>query len=95
VSISASDSPLEPISCTFDVVNLDERPSFAALSYVWGNDPPTSFILHPLRRHPRSSHSLWVDAVCINQADMDEKATQIPLMGDIYSGAESVYVWLG
>jgi len=44
---------------------------------------------------PPSTVSLWIDAVCINQKDKAEQASQIPLMGDIYSTAESVIVWLG
>ncbi|KKY23522.1 putative ankyrin and het domain protein [Diplodia seriata] len=43
-----------------------------------------------LRRRP-----LWVDALCINQADDDEKAHQIALMGEIYARAARVVVWLG
>jgi hypothetical protein len=33
---------------------------------------------------------LWIDAICINQADKDEKAQQIPLMGRIYEEAQAV-----
>jgi hypothetical protein len=39
--------------------------------------------------------TIWVDAICINQTDLAEKAEQIPLMGDIYSMADLVYIWLG
>lgn len=38
---------------------------------------------------------LWIDAVCINQADMGEKTQQVRLMKQIYSQATSVFVWLG
>jgi len=38
---------------------------------------------------------LWVDAICINQIDPEERASQVLLMGDIYSDAERVIVWLG
>lgn len=38
---------------------------------------------------------LWIDAVCIYQQDLAEKSFQVPLMRDIYSRAETVYVWLG
>ncbi|OAG07054.1 uncharacterized protein CC84DRAFT_1088499, partial [Paraphaeosphaeria sporulosa] len=38
---------------------------------------------------------LWVDAVCINQQDHQEKSTQIPLMGQIYRFASKVLAWLG
>ncbi len=37
----------------------------------------------------------WIDAICINQADDQEKSAQIPLMRDIYHLALSVLVWLG
>lgn len=38
---------------------------------------------------------IWVDSICINQEDEEEKVGQIPLMQDIYSLAEAVYIWLG
>jgi hypothetical protein len=38
--------------------------------------------------------TIWVDAVCINQNDKKEKESQIPLMGKIYSQAETGYIWL-
>jgi hypothetical protein len=38
---------------------------------------------------------LWVDAICINQDDANERAAQVQLMGDIYSTANRVVVWLG
>lgn len=38
---------------------------------------------------------LWIDAICINQADKKEKEKQIPLMRTIYAQAARVIVWLG
>jgi tetratricopeptide (TPR) repeat protein len=38
---------------------------------------------------------LWVDAICINQKDPDERSSQVELMRDIYSKAELVLSWLG
>jgi hypothetical protein len=46
-------------------------------------------------RLPNAERVLWADAICINQTDIDEKSTQVPLMKDIYSGASAVLVWLG
>lgn len=49
-------------------------------------------------RQLRSSDShkfFWVDALCINQPDNDEKSSQIPVMWKIYNGAFNVCVWLG
>ncbi|OIW25760.1 hypothetical protein CONLIGDRAFT_561044, partial [Coniochaeta ligniaria NRRL 30616] len=37
----------------------------------------------------------WIDAICIDQGNKDEKAQQIPLMGEIYSLAARVLGWLG
>lgn len=39
--------------------------------------------------------AIWIDALCIDQASSTDKAHQIPLMCDIYRGAETVFVWLG
>lgn len=39
--------------------------------------------------------SMWIDAICINQTDLDEKGYQVELMGDIYSKASHVLIWLG
>lgn len=37
----------------------------------------------------------WIDAICIDQDNKEEKACQIPLMGEIYSRASRVLGWLG
>ncbi|KAI1145511.1 HET-domain-containing protein [Nemania diffusa] len=42
----------------------------------------------------RGAH-LWIDALCINQADNVEKEHEVPRMGDIYSHAADVLIWLG
>ncbi|EFW98710.1 heterokaryon incompatibility protein [Grosmannia clavigera kw1407] len=38
---------------------------------------------------------LWIDSVCINQADLEERAHQVQIMHDIYGAAAQVNVWLG
>ncbi|KAK5113574.1 hypothetical protein LTR85_010802 [Meristemomyces frigidus] len=45
----------------------------------------------------KSDHDryLWIDALCINQADDSEKAVQVAMMADIYKSAQNVCVWLG
>lgn len=42
-----------------------------------------------------NSKRIWADAICINQHDVVEKGFQVPLMREIYSGAEQVLSWLG
>ncbi|KAI7541839.1 HET-domain-containing protein [Hortaea werneckii] len=54
--------------------------------------------LHTALRRLRSTQvdvHLWVDALCVDQENKDEKSSQIPLMRLIFSRANSVKVWLG
>ena len=46
-------------------------------------------------RRPDKSRLLWVDALCINQADVGERQSQVERMTDIYRYAAKVIVWLG
>jgi len=39
--------------------------------------------------------SFWIDQLCINQGENDEKAHQVNQMADIYSAASVVEAWLG
>jgi hypothetical protein len=38
---------------------------------------------------------LWIDAICINQDDIDERGHQVHVMGEIYQRARTVIIWLG
>jgi hypothetical protein len=56
--------------------------------------------LHSALRHLRSPSGdeplvLWVDAVCINQQDLEERNRQVAMMRDIYASATAVTIWLG
>jgi hypothetical protein len=100
-----------PIHCAVTIVDLDTQPRYAALSYVWGSVAPNPDVIicndvtfrvtsncHSALHHLRAIHgafAIWIDAICINQQDNLEKAHQIGLMGNIYSDAETTYVWLG
>jgi hypothetical protein len=37
----------------------------------------------------------WIDAICINQTNNEEKSVQVGLMAEIYQQALHVFVWLG
>ena len=41
------------------------------------------------------SRPLWVDAVCINQDDVEERSQQVLLMRYIYTRAHLVHIWVG
>ncbi|KAI0868388.1 heterokaryon incompatibility protein-domain-containing protein [Hypoxylon argillaceum] len=44
------------------------------------------------RYRPRT---IWIDAICINQSDDDEKNVSIPQMRDIYQSCWRTIMWLG
>ncbi|KAI0391148.1 HET-domain-containing protein [Xylariaceae sp. FL0594] len=50
---------------------------------------------HEFPGQSSASLRLWVDALCINQADSVERGEQVRLMPDIFSSAELVLGWLG
>lgn len=50
--------------------------------------------LHRLRGS-RNAVELWVDFLCINQADDEERTHQVGMMRDIYSHCSEVVIWLG
>jgi hypothetical protein len=84
------------ICCKIRHVILDDEIKYKALSYVWGDPNITLPILVNAKLYHVTAHChaalcrlrgmamyhLWVDAICINQKDDMEKATQIPLMND-------------
>ncbi|PTB63234.1 HET-domain-containing protein [Trichoderma citrinoviride] len=38
---------------------------------------------------------MWIDSVCINQANKEERNAQVAIMPDIYRGAARVVAWIG
>ena len=83
---------------------------YAAISYVWGDPNPCATIhmdklqlcigknLSNLLRNIRSrsiSLNLWIDAICINQVDVEERNAQVQDMASIYKDADEVLGWLG
>jgi hypothetical protein len=53
-----------------------------------------SMIMDSLYKKSRSIY-VWIDGLCINQNDNDEKSGQIRLMGEIYARAQQVVISLG
>jgi heterokaryon incompatibility protein (HET) len=48
----------------------------------------------PKQKYSRNEF-IWIDALCINQTDDNEKSLQVQRMRDIFSEAAQVIVWLG
>ncbi|QGI86089.1 hypothetical protein CEK25_012818 [Fusarium fujikuroi] len=79
-------------------------PKVTEIILVNGHEyPVTTSLASALRCVPQhlsqSKHAagqkLWVDAICINQADNAEKSHQVAKMGEIYSQSALVLCWLG
>jgi len=83
---------------------------YIAISYVWGNPTITNWIslagyehgvgsnvfnvLRSVRSKSRTLF-LWIDAICINQENIQERNTQVQNMANIYRNASEVIGWLG
>ncbi|KAM7210162.1 Heterokaryon incompatibility protein (HET) domain containing protein [Rhypophila decipiens] len=50
--------------------------------------------LYHLRRK-ESKLVIWIDAICINQGDNNEKIQQVGLMAELYGRAERTLAWIG
>ncbi|KAF3051819.1 hypothetical protein E8E11_004158 [Didymella keratinophila] len=46
-------------------------------------------------RHETDTCTFWVDAICIDQTNVDERGHQVSMMGDIFQSAKIVVIWLG
>jgi hypothetical protein len=99
-----------PISCSLVHRSLDTDAAYEALSYSWGDPNCKRLIslnglefsvtknLDAALRHLRyrqDERSIWIDAICINQKDNEEKSEQVKKMHEIYQRAAKVVVWLG
>lgn len=47
------------------------------------------------RYRPGSGVGLWADAICLNQADIQEKSVQVGRMRDIFAWSARSVIWLG
>lgn len=84
---------------------------FEAISYTWGTIAEKTIYIqdekaelrvrencHSALQHLRRRDTirpLWIDAVCIDQENLGERASQVRIMNEIYSGALTVVVYLG
>jgi len=103
------DSRIECRLMTCSLLESYRTHPYEALSYVWGPEDYTESIYvdgneHPVRVNLQKALSnlrdgfvervLWVDALCINQKDDNEKGHQVESMAKIYAKASRVIVWL-
>lgn len=83
---------------------------YEAISYWWGEDKRyTQGILIDDRRHYTTKsaeevllhirsidrvRTIWIDSICINQSNDDERSEQVRMMDVVYGNAEETIVWL-
>ena len=80
---------------------LTSSGSSSSLSIAGASLRLTENLDHALRRLRKDikptemSSYWWIDAICINQDDVEERNSQVALMRRIYGSAMQVQVWLG
>jgi Heterokaryon incompatibility protein (HET) len=90
--------------------SLNSPISYEALSYIWGDPNREALIrlnstenvsvrrnLEKALRDLRFQDGprlVWIDALCINQADVHERREQVKLMRSIYAAASVVRTWI-
>lgn len=101
----------ERIECSIQHMRLNRTAlQYEALSYVWGPPsstekiycagktlPVTQSLSAALQRFrmPSAPRTIWIDQICINQANLEERKHQVALMTRIYKNAKKVLIWLG
>ena len=101
----------DPIECEFFETWLhDVSFPYEALSYAWGGTLKTAKVtlsgcaleiaenLYDALQYLRwddKDRIVWIDAICINQDNMEERGHQVSQMKSIYKTAQRVIIWLG
>nr|OQO29743.1 hypothetical protein B0A51_02290 [Rachicladosporium sp. CCFEE 5018] len=95
------DDELLRCSFDYAVLASPERPQYETISYVWADEtkrgdievdgtlisvPLSALVALRCIRRLDIERVVWIDAVCINQGDNDERGLQVAMMADIYMG---------
>lgn len=74
---------------------VNDGRAFVPLSLTSSLDTCLRHLRELQRQWKLEPKPLWIDQICINQEDDEEKSFQVLLMRDIYSSAHQTVVWLG
>ncbi|KAK4553139.1 hypothetical protein LTR86_009866 [Recurvomyces mirabilis] len=101
----------KPIQCRLSWENSRKpRSDYRCLSYCWETTERDSAILvdgyrfavtqnlHNALlslRNVKTELRIWIDQICINQEDHEERSYQVSIMKHIFTNAKEVIVWLG
>ncbi|KAH8598404.1 heterokaryon incompatibility protein-domain-containing protein [Bisporella sp. PMI_857] len=110
LELEPSKSIDEPIRGRLVLMYLPQKPHYEALSYTRGDQSKVAGILLEdvvfevtqnlwlaLRRlrYKDKPRLLWIDALCIDQENIQERNQQVSIMRDIYQMANQTIFWVG
>lgn len=100
----------QPAKCELTTWPLESLPPYYAISYTWGEPSDTTnieindkrmvvrrnceYVLQQAFAEDAAAY-LWVDAICIDQENLQEKSYQVAMMGDMYQRAARVLACIG
>lgn len=98
------------VHCKLTTWPVTRAPVYNAISYTWGDPHQLAsvlvngmvmevrrnceYVLKQAWRQGGSSY-VWIDAICINQTDNDEKNSQVAMMSGVYQRAGRVLACVG
>ncbi|KAF7896489.1 hypothetical protein EAF00_006503 [Botryotinia globosa] len=97
------------LRCNVGAWHFDHTPSYHAISYFWGSTEFSTTINvngRSLKINSNAGYALrqakwfgvrhlWMDSICIDQHNIEEKADQVKMMGNIYRNASCVLACVG
>lgn len=108
LKIHGKQGPDGLLQCDIETVSLADPPSYTALSYCWLDRNTverisirgyvfeiTLNLKNALQQLHRKGYTrVWVDKLCINQSDLEERGYEIQRMASIYRAADQVVAWV-
>lgn len=95
VELSSVESTYEALSYAWGTATDPKDLKFIHVNQIaLSVTPNLHSALHALRNSDRP-RIIWVDSICINQADLAERTQQVMLMAKIYAQAKRTVVYLG
>jgi len=103
-------NPEDELRVEIQHTTLSEAPEYETLSYEWAGNRKEATVrcgrgeeihvplnlraaLKKLRDRDRPRR-IWIDAICINQEDLQERGAQVSIMTHIYQKAQGVLIWV-
>lgn len=107
--IGSNEENSDTIQCELQSYNSLDRLFFTALSYSWQPMLPLREVIvngrilavgdnlwQFLQTHKSEDGAyFWIDQICIDQSNNEEKNHQVRMMAEIYNEASKTIVWLG